>query len=70
MGLRQFGAFNRIRLDPAPQLKELLTLAAEDEPGLLEAGLEVESVVDVRLSCPIFTLVFMLVCPWRLIVFF
>ncbi|OWT39120.1 DNA mismatch repair protein MLH1 [Cryptococcus neoformans Bt1] len=46
LGLRQFGAFNRIRLDPAPQLKELLTLAAEDEPGLLEAGLEVESVVD------------------------
>ncbi|WVO22922.1 uncharacterized protein IAS62_004265 [Cryptococcus decagattii] len=46
LGLRQFGAFNRIRLDPAPQLKELLTLAAEDEAGLREAGLEVESVVD------------------------
>ncbi|OCF38700.1 DNA mismatch repair protein MLH1 [Kwoniella heveanensis CBS 569] len=46
LGLRQFGAFNRLRLQPAPELRELLHLAAEDEPGILEAGLEIDEVVE------------------------
>ncbi|WVQ82016.1 hypothetical protein IAT38_004144 [Cryptococcus sp. DSM 104549] len=46
LGLRQFGAFNRLRLEPAPSLRALLRLAAEDEAGLKEAGLDVENVVE------------------------
>ncbi|WRT68276.1 uncharacterized protein IL334_005252 [Kwoniella shivajii] len=45
LGLRQFGAFNRLRLQPSPDLKDLLTLAAEDEAGLKDAGLTVAEVV-------------------------
>nr|XP_019044549.1 DNA mismatch repair protein MLH1 [Kwoniella bestiolae CBS 10118]OCF23479.1 DNA mismatch repair protein MLH1 [Kwoniella bestiolae CBS 10118] len=47
LGLRQFGAFNRLRLEPSPNLKELLKLAAEDESGLKGVGLNVEEVVEV-----------------------
>ncbi|WWD02458.1 hypothetical protein V865_000497 [Kwoniella europaea PYCC6329] len=46
LGLRQFGAFNRLRLEPSPNLRELLKLAADDEQGLIEAGLEVDDVVE------------------------
>ncbi|WVF72656.1 hypothetical protein IAT40_007474 [Kwoniella sp. CBS 6097] len=46
LGLRQFGAFNRLRLQPAPDLRELLQIAAQDEAGLLEAGLKVDDVVE------------------------
>ncbi|WVR07419.1 hypothetical protein IAU60_004460 [Kwoniella sp. DSM 27419] len=46
LSLRQFGAFNRLRLQPAPMLRDLLQLAAEDEPGLLDAGLTVAAVVE------------------------
>nr|XP_019006828.1 DNA mismatch repair protein MLH1 [Kwoniella mangroviensis CBS 8507]OCF70289.1 DNA mismatch repair protein MLH1 [Kwoniella mangroviensis CBS 8507] len=46
LGLRQFGAFNRLRLEPSPNLRELLKLAAEDEQRLIEAGLEVDDVVE------------------------
>nr|ODN86354.1 DNA mismatch repair protein MLH1 [Cryptococcus depauperatus CBS 7841] len=46
LSLRQFGAFNRIRLEPSPDLRDLLRLAVEDDVGLKEAGLEIDSVVD------------------------
>ncbi|ODN92837.1 DNA mismatch repair protein MLH1 [Cryptococcus wingfieldii CBS 7118] len=46
LALRQFGAFNRIKLEPQPNLRELLTLAVEDEEGLGDAGLSKEDVVD------------------------
>ncbi|WWC71688.1 uncharacterized protein I206_105646 [Kwoniella pini CBS 10737] len=46
IGLRQFGAFNRLRLEPPPNLRDLLKLAAEDETGLQDAGLEVDNVVQ------------------------
>jgi DNA mismatch repair protein MLH1 len=49
LGLRQFGAFDRLRLEPAPDLKELLMLAAGDESGMKENGLVPEEVVNV--SC-------------------
>jgi DNA mismatch repair protein MLH1 len=31
IGLRQFGAFHRIKLEPAPSLSDLLEIAIEDE---------------------------------------
>ncbi|KAL1409065.1 DNA mismatch repair protein Mlh1 [Vanrija albida] len=45
LGLRQFGALGRLRLEPAPDIKDLLRLAAEDEPGIEENGLTVDTVV-------------------------
>lgn len=47
LGLRQFGAFNRLRLDPPPFLRDLVSLAAEDEPGIQENDLELEEVIEV-----------------------
>ena len=47
LGLRQFGAFNKLKLDPAPSLCELLTLAVEDESGVRENKLDPAEVVDV-----------------------
>ncbi|CAK9779590.1 DNA mismatch repair protein MutL [Cutaneotrichosporon oleaginosum] len=44
LGLRQFGAFGRLKLEPAPKLEDLLRIAAEDEP-LAEHGLAVDEVV-------------------------
>ncbi len=49
LGLRQFGACNRLRLDPPPRLRDLLRLAAEDEPGIAENGLSVDQVAEVDL---------------------
>nr|XP_018261347.1 DNA mismatch repair protein MLH1 [Kwoniella dejecticola CBS 10117]OBR83505.1 DNA mismatch repair protein MLH1 [Kwoniella dejecticola CBS 10117] len=46
IGLRQFGAFHRLRLEPPPSLKDLLNLAAADEVGLKDAGLDVDDVVQ------------------------
>jgi DNA mismatch repair protein MLH1 len=48
--LRQFGAFSKLRLEPPPDLKELLKLAAGDEPGITENGLTVDEVVDVSVD--------------------
>ena len=45
LALLQFGAFHRLKLDPPPPLRELLTLAAEAE-DLTDAGLTVERVVQ------------------------
>jgi hypothetical protein len=47
LGLRQFGAFNRLRLDPPPLLRDLISLAAEDEPGIQENNLDLNEVVEV-----------------------
>jgi DNA mismatch repair protein MLH1 len=47
LGLRQFGAFDRLRLDPAPSLRDLLSLAAEYEDGIGENGLDPDVVVQV-----------------------
>jgi hypothetical protein len=47
LGLRQFGAFNRLRLDPPPSLSDLIELAAEDEPGIKANDLDIDTVVTV-----------------------
>ncbi|CAD6567867.1 MAG: DNA mismatch repair protein [Tremellales sp. Tagirdzhanova-0007] len=44
LGLRQFGSFHRLRLEPAPEIRELLRLAAEDERGIAENGLDLNEV--------------------------
>lgn len=46
LGLRQFGTMDRLKLDPPPDLKELLRLAAAEE-DLGAHNLEVEDVVNV-----------------------
>lgn len=45
LGLRQFGALGRLKLQPAPLLDDLLRLAAEDED--LPSDLSVDTVVQV-----------------------
>lgn len=52
VGLRQFGAFDRLKLDPAPLLQDLLHVAAEDESGIAENGLIVDDVVEVSYRFP------------------
>ena len=47
LGLRQFGAFHRLRLDPPPLLRDLVSIAADDEEGILSNGLDPGKVVDV-----------------------
>lgn len=47
LGLRQFGNFGRLKLDPAPPLRALISLAVESENGIERSGLKKESVVDV-----------------------
>ena len=49
LGLRQFGNFSRIRLDPAPDMRTLITLAVDTEEGVEESGLSKEEVVKVGL---------------------
>ena len=48
--MRQFGAFNRFRLDPPPQIRDLVSLAVEDEPGIFENKLDPDDVVEVSLA--------------------
>ncbi|KAI0746867.1 DNA binding protein [Daedaleopsis nitida] len=46
LGLRQFGDFSRIRLDPPPDLRTLVSLAVDTEEGVAESGLDHDAVVD------------------------
>ncbi|ORX38673.1 hypothetical protein BD324DRAFT_621908 [Kockovaella imperatae] len=47
LGLRQFGAINKLKLEPPPLLKDLLEVAIEQERGIEEHGLNKEHVVNV-----------------------
>ena len=49
LGLRQFGKFGRLRLDPPAPLHRLIALAVENEDGIEKSGLQKDQVVDVRL---------------------
>lgn len=44
MGLRQFGDFKRLKLEPPPNVRELIELAVGVEEGVKKAGLDVDSV--------------------------
>jgi DNA mismatch repair protein MLH1 len=50
LGLRQFGAFHRLRLNPPPLVRDLVRVGAEDEPGINSNGLDIDHVVDVSYS--------------------
>lgn len=50
LGLRQFGAFGKITLQPQPSLRELLEIAVDGETGLEAAGLDPEQVVQGAFS--------------------
>ena len=50
LGLRQFGNLSRIRLDPPPDLRTLISVAVDAEEGLSETGHDPEEVVDVSMS--------------------
>ncbi|KAL7284130.1 hypothetical protein ACG7TL_001411 [Trametes sanguinea] len=50
LGLRQFGNFSRIRLNPAPQLRMLIALAVDAEEGIRRNGLSKEAVTDVSVA--------------------
>jgi DNA mismatch repair protein MLH1 len=47
LGLRQFGALDRLKLDPPPDLRDLLEIGLQDEP-LSAHGLELDDVATVR----------------------
>lgn len=48
LGLRQFGALGKIKLNPPPSLKELLEIGMENEPEA--ETLPVDQIVQVGLS--------------------
>ena len=50
LGLRQFGDFHHIKLDPPPALADLVTLAVEAEEGADRAGLTKAKIVEVRFA--------------------
>jgi DNA mismatch repair protein MLH1 len=47
LGLRQFGAFHRIKIDPPAALDSLLTIAIEVEPDVIAQGLDQKKVLKV-----------------------
>lgn len=49
LGLRQFGNFSRIRLEPPPSLRKLISLAVDAEEAVKKSGLDTNQIVDVRL---------------------
>lgn len=48
LGLRQFGRFVRIKLKPAPPLKDLVRLAVESDEGSAAAKIPTEDIIGVR----------------------
>ena len=49
LGLRQFGNFSRLRLDPPPDLRTLVQVAVEAE-GVEVSGFSQDDVVEVSVS--------------------
>ena len=54
LGLRQFGNFNRIRLEPPPSLRKLVSLAVDVEETINESSMDRNLIVEVL--CVIFIL--------------
>lgn len=50
LGLRQFGDFNRLKLEPPPPLRALVKLAVDAEEGTKHSRLSKAEIVDVRRS--------------------
>lgn len=54
LGLRQFGNYNRLRLEPPPSIRTLVKLAVEAEPDFPHATMSVDqavqTIVDILVS--------------------
>jgi hypothetical protein len=50
LGLRQFGNFDRIKLEPPPPVEELVRLAVIADETFPESGMELETAVEVRVQ--------------------
>ena len=48
LGLRQFGDFNRLKLEPPPPLRAMVKLAVDAEEGTKNSRLSKAQIVDVR----------------------
>jgi DNA mismatch repair protein MLH1 len=48
IALRQFGNFHRIKLEPAPPLRELVKLAVTADDRFPDSGMDIERGTDVR----------------------
>ena len=47
LGLRQFGDYNRLKLEPPPPLRTMVKLAVDAEDGTSQSRLSKEQIVDV-----------------------
>lgn len=54
LGLRQFGDYSRLKLEPPPPLKTLIKLAVDAEEGTKNSRLSKAQIVDVRLVLSFF----------------
>ena len=50
LGLRQFGNFRKIKLEPPPPVKKLVALAVDIEEDLKNTNLHKDEIVDVRIE--------------------
>lgn len=50
LGLRQFGNLRRIKLDPPPPIKTLISLAVDVEEGIKKTKLNKALIIDVSLT--------------------
>lgn len=50
LGLRQFGNFSRLKLQPPPPLRTLIEIAVELEEATEESGLTKPQIVDVGVT--------------------
>ena len=54
LGLRQFGNYNRLRLEPPPAIQTLVKLAVEAEPNFPRASMSIDqavgTIVDILVS--------------------
>lgn len=48
LGLRQFGDFSRLKLEPSPSLHDLIGIAVDEEEISEETTLSKSEIVDVR----------------------
>jgi hypothetical protein len=56
LGVRQFGDFSRIKLEPPPSLRSLLEIAVEADETTVKSQLSKTEIVDVRRLCFFFFL--------------
>ena len=52
LGLRQFGDFSRLKLEPPPPLRVVVRLAVDAEDGTKHSTLSKTEIVDVRAHFP------------------